>query len=161
MKRIPLTRGQFAIVDDADYDYLMLWKWYALASKIGFYAVRYTGGTKGEAVLMHREILGLNKGDGKYTDHKNHNTLDNQRYNLRVCTCRENLRNRKPNKNTSSQFKGVYRCRNRWEAGIRNYGRRIYLGKFISEIEAAKTYDAKAKDLFGKFAYLNFPLVAS
>ena len=154
MKRIPLTQGKFAIVDDDMYEYLNQWKWHATSTNGGYYAVR---STRVSRISMHREILRLRKGDGIHTDHKNRNTLDNRKCNLRACTCHENNCNRVPRTNTSSQFKGVYRCRNRWEAGIRKYGKRIYLGKFISEIQCAKAYDRAAKELFGEFAWLNFP----
>ena len=106
---------------------------------------------------MHREILGLENRDGKTTDHVNHNGLDNRESNIRVCTCTENQHNRRPEKNRSSKYKGVSRVesRNNWVAYIRNNGTLMYLGHFRDEIEAAKTYDAKAIELFGEFAYIN------
>jgi len=59
----------------------------------------------------------------------------------------------------SSIFKGVHweASRSKWKAGIMKDGQRIFLGRFESEVEAARKYDKAAYDLFGEFAYLNFP----
>lgn len=93
MKEIPLTRGQVALVDDEDFDWLMQWKWrtQSLPSFRGFYAARGVG-PRGQhtTVYMHRLILGLQPGDGRQGDHINHNTLDNRRSNLRIVTLQEN-----------------------------------------------------------------------
>ena len=40
MREIPLSQGMVALVDDEDYKYLKLFKWYAKESKISWYAVR-------------------------------------------------------------------------------------------------------------------------
>lgn len=159
MKQIPLTQGKFAIVDDEDYEWLNQWKWYARKHRNTFYAIRNTNQQSSERkhVRMHRLILGLRKGDGKTSDHKNGNGLDNRRKNLRICTKSQNSQNRLPLKNTSSKFKGVYWDKKGkiWRAGIQKNSKRIYLGCFKSEIEAAKAYDRKAKELFGEFALCN------
>lgn len=159
MKQIPLTQGKFAIVDDEYYEYLMQWKWYARKDENTYYAVRWImQNGKGIIQRMHRLILGLKKGDGKYTDHQNHNGLDNRLRNIRACTCSQNQQNRLPLKNISSRYKGVhlYKRTGKWKARIRLGKQSIHLGCFDKEIEAALAYDMKAKELFGEFAYLNF-----
>jgi hypothetical protein len=49
----------------------------------------------------------------------------------------------------------------KWKVKIQHNGRKIPLGSFSNEIDAAKAYDKKAKALFGKFACLNFPRLSS
>lgn len=166
MKQIPLTRGQFALVDDADYEWLMQWKWHAVWMYKSYRAIRkitlsgHGKNRKREAILMSRLIMGLKKGDPRNADHHNHNTLDNQRHNLRVCTHQENQMNmRVIKKNTTSKYKGVFWVRSRqiWQAKIKHRGRQIYLGQYADEIEAARVVDAAAIKYRGEFACLNFP----
>lgn len=108
-------------------------------------------------VLMHRLIA--NSPKGKVTDHINHNGLDNRKSNLRVCTIAENTRNQQRQKGSTSIYKGVYwyKARKKWQAEIMFKGKRIYIGRFTDEKEAARASDAKAKELHGEYAYLNFP----
>src|SRR5689334_16735192 len=120
-KLIPLTRGQSAIVDDTDFEWLSQWKWCALPThrKDGYYAVRRTPNSNGKLLFMHKFILGATTNQG---DHINGNKLDNRRDNLRPATRKQNLFNRcKPNrkKPQTSQYKGVYLCQERkkkWSA---------------------------------------------
>lgn len=72
MKQIPLTQGQFVLVDDADYDWLNQWKWNVLKMNGGnFYAVRSSlKNGKQYAIYMTRQILGLKYGDSQMGDHK-------------------------------------------------------------------------------------------
>ena len=162
MKRIPLTQGKFAIVDDEDFDWLNQWKWSAFKCPHTFYVERsiYSRDTKkARTVRLHREILGLKKDDGKQADHINGSGLDNRRCNLRVCTRSENNRNmQKQFKICSSKYKGVNWRKNRkkWRAEICKDYKHIHIGYFDSEIEAAEAYDKKAKELFGEFARTNF-----
>lgn len=93
MKKIPLTQGHFAIVDDADYEWLNQWKWRAKKAAYLSYAarsVRVNGKT--ETVYMHRLIMDCPK--GKEVDHANRVTFDNRRDNLRICERSENQKNR-------------------------------------------------------------------
>lgn len=151
---IPLTKGQFAIVDNYNYEWLNWWNWYAKESPDTFYAVRED--RNGKYIFMHREILNVPK--DMMTDHKNHNGLDNRETNIRICTNAENQYNRKKNKTKKSAYKGIswHKKDKKWQARIKHNRKSIYLGNFDSEIDAAKAYDAKALELFGEFAYTNF-----
>jgi len=157
MKLIPLTQGQFAIVDDEDYEYLSQWKWYAHKNPRGYYAVRASRTPPGrKRVHLHREIL--NPPDGMDCDHINGDGLDNRRCNLRVCTRAENARNQQPQDGYSSRFKGVTRIKQtgKWRVRVKVDGRSTHLGYFTDEIEAARAYDRAARELHGEFARTNF-----
>jgi len=160
MRVIFLTRGKFAKVDDADYDWLNQWKWHARNSRDTWYAARTTSmdaeGTQ-RCILMHRELaaqLGL-----EMVDHRNGDGLDNQRHNLRPCSRAQNAANRKIHKNNQSGFRGVRfdsgKYRLPWRADIQASGKREYLGNFACPAEAARAYNERATALFGDFARLN------
>ena len=82
MKIIPLTHGKFAMVDGNDYDILSEYKWYAQLLRGNFTAARTVNGEG--IVYMHRQILGLEIGDGKICVHLDGDRLNNQRDNLRI-----------------------------------------------------------------------------
>ncbi len=159
MKKIPLTQGQFALVDDADFAWLSQWKWQARLDKSsGYYAARteWTSKTKCRTVRMHRVILGVVLST-VLIDHKDHNTLNNQRENLRKATSSQNTSNRRPQKQSSSKFLGVHYAKNinKWVAQIQKGDVNHRLGSFDNEVEAAKAYNSKAVELHGPFANLN------
>ncbi len=164
VKEIPLTQGLTTIVDDEDFESLARFKWYAWFNKGSPYAARdsrINEGRRRHRIHMHRVIAGTPK--GLETDHKNHDTLDNRRENLRTCTHSQNMANQhnQSRKSTlSSRFKGVSWNSERqcWRANIRIDGRTRFLGQFDDEKDAASAYDAKARELFGEFALTNFPL---
>lgn len=152
MKYIPLTNGGNAIVDNEDYKKVSKLKWYRCKGD-GRESAR---STKKNAILMHSFLMEPPK--GMLIDHKNGNGLDNRRYNLRICTNAENSRNaRKSIKNTSG-YKGViwHKASKKWYARINFNYRRISLGYYNDVVDAARAYDAAAKELFGEFANLNF-----
>ena len=99
MKQIELTQNQVTIVDDSDFEQLSKHKWQAWWNKCtrSFYAIRNGRKADGKRikVSMAREILGLKRGDKLQADHRDHNTLDNRRANLRIVTCQQNHFNRK------------------------------------------------------------------
>lgn len=103
MKLIPLTHGYFAQVDDADYGFLIKYKWHFRRG----YAARNssTAEGRGRVVFMHRVIA--ETPIGLETDHANGDKLDNRRCNLRVATMAENQRNRPAYRNNKSGLKGV------------------------------------------------------
>jgi hypothetical protein len=161
MKEIPLTQGKAALVDDADFEELNKYKWYAHFDGRRFYANRneQLGTNHWTKVLMHRQILGLTKGDGIYVDHVNHDGLNNCRKNLRTCTNAENTRNRRTSEHPkSSQHKGVHWAKRdkKWRAQIQINGVKLHIGDFSSEDEAAHAYNAIALQYFGEFACLNY-----
>jgi len=151
---IPLTQGCHAIVDSENISLLNTHRW--CTSVIGNlrYAKRKV---KGKVVLMHREIM--NAPAGMQIDHINGNGLDNRKANLRVCTVSQNQQNSTKRAHCSSKFKGVALSKNqkKWMARICINGKKIYIGRYKSEFEAAEAYDNKAIELFGEFANLNFP----
>lgn len=159
MKEISLTKGQYALVDDEDYDFLMQWKWNY--NKCG-YAVRSENyykpcGTRtARTVLMHRSIVNIEK--TLFIDHVNGIRFDNQKSNLRSCTHSQNLMNAKKHKgNKSSIYKGVSRTgrQKHWRAYIDINKKRFQLGWFNTEEEAAHAYNIKALEIFGDFSKLN------
>jgi hypothetical protein len=157
MIELPLSKGAVTVIDDADFASIGSFKW-SLHSR--GYAVRTVRtATRVRMVSMHRELLACP--EGLVVDHINLNTLDNRRTNLRVCTAQENMRNRRSERGSRSRYKGVARnsALNKWVAGIGIDGRRFHLGTFTSEIDAALAYDNAARDCFGEFAHLNFPML--
>lgn len=154
MKKIPLTQGKVALVDDGNFEYLSQFKWHAAKDKHIFYAKRNITRADGSqrTLKLHQVILPPKK--GFITDHENGDGLDCQKQNLRYATRLQNARNRITHvKRKTGKYKGVYWDRNKWRVIIK---RKISIGRFDSEVEAAKAYDSAAKKLFGKFACLNF-----
>jgi hypothetical protein len=156
-KFIPLTQGKFAIVDAEDYDWLVQYKWHCRKFNNNFYAFRQE---HNKTISMHRVIINAPK--EMLVDHIDCNGLNNRKSNLRLCTYAQNACNRRPKPNSSSKYKGIsfHRRDKKWEAQINHNGKSKYLGRYDIEIDAALTYDRKAEQLFGQFAYLNFPQLA-
>lgn len=155
---IPLTKNKYAIVDMDDYEWLAKWRWYADRSGSGLRASRNRPIRDGSRalVLMHREIMGLKPGDKLQVDHVHHNTLDNRKSGLRVCSAQENQMNQLAGGGTS-RYKGVsfHEKTNKWRSRIFMNRKEEHIGMFASESDAAKAYNKKAKELFGDFACLN------
>lgn len=129
--------GSKTRVSEADYPLLRQNRWHKGSRG---YAVHLVEGT---VFPMHRVILGLNTGDPREGDHINGNKLDNRRSNLRIVTHAEQMQNLMKRAPASSRFRGVYwdRGKHRWAARVRLEGKTYRLGRFRSEIEAARVAD--------------------
>jgi len=157
MKEIKMKRGFVAMVDDEDYEHLNQWKWHVLITNKNIYARRDIRGEVGQTTKMHRLIMNAPK--DKEVDHIDHNGLNKQKSNLRICTHAQNCMNVNPV--GKSRYLGVCLTRNGngnpiIRSTIRTGEKRITIGQFKTEIEAAKAYDKMAKKYHGDFANLNF-----
>src|SRR4030042_2933933 len=142
--------GKFeCIIDTEDWEKTSKILWYISTSKNRFY-YPYTNKYK---YRLSRFILNVNN-PKLFVDHKYHNTFDNRKCNLRICTNQQNQWNSKPNENNTSGYKGVYWCkrRNKWRSQIKLNNIQYYLGSFNNKIDAAIAYNNKAKKLFREFA---------
>jgi hypothetical protein len=153
-------------VDDEDYNHLLNFKWTLHKGKTNIYARRtYRENGKKFGVFIHREIFNFHNITATVIDHIDHNGLNCQKQNMRACTYRQNSQNKRKQKNSTSQYLGVYKRSTKKHNGkeyfyigasIKHEGTIIYIGNFSTEIEAAIAYDKKAKELFGEFSNLNF-----
>lgn len=143
-RRIPLTRGQSAIVDEEDFERLNAHKWCALwdPGKRSFYAVRgapdpLRGGRV--TLRMHRAIMGQPAGNGMHVDHVDGNTLDNRKQNLQVLTPVEHAHKHRnePQRNASEGGIGVKRTPSgRFRAYANHGGERHHFGTHDTPEEA-------------------------
>lgn len=153
-REIQLTKGFFALVDAADFDWLNQWRWHVVN---GYAARAVKNNGVARKVYMHRVILA--PGDA-WVDHINGDRRDNRRANLRFSNRAENVRNAGPHRGNRAGFKGVRPVNGRWMANICADRQAHYLGCFGTPEEAARAYDAAALRLHGEFARLNFPEAA-
>lgn len=160
MKRLELTKGQYALVDDEDFAELNRHAWSASFAKAtgSYYAQRKE---KGKMIMLQRQVMKV-KGSGRRrrVDFINGDTLDCQKQNLRLCTPKQDAGNARLRKTNTTGFRGVIAPsgRHRWRANITIKGKSVKLGSFDSAQDAAKAYDVAAKKHFREFARLNFPM---
>ncbi len=159
MKLITLTQGQFAQVDDDDYEFLNQWKWQAQKGKTTYYAVRtdYSRGKRNRTLIyMHCLILDIIGTEFK-GDHIDRNGLNDQRSNLRIATYSQNQANRRSFKNSSSKYLGVgwHKLTGKWAAYIRKDDKQYHLGLYETEQDAATAYNKAAIIHHKDFANLN------
>lgn len=152
---IPLTKGEFTIIDMADFEQASQFHWALHGEGYAVTRNQITG-----HALMHRWISGAKKGE--VCDHRNRNRLDNRRSNLRLCNYTQNgqyCEKRMPYGTSKSRFKGV--CTTQlgnlkpWRAYYSINRTQISLGTFETEVEAALAYNTAALEHFGEFALLN------
>lgn len=137
-----------ALIDLSDIEKVGKHRWYA--STKGYVKSQ-------DNLRLHRLVM--DAPDGYLVDHVNRIPLDNRKSNLRLCTPAENSRNVGVSQSNSTGFKGVYfeKLNNKYRARIKYNGKRVSLGCYENAVDAAIAYDKKAIELFGDFAYTNFP----
>lgn len=156
MKKIPLTKGKFALVDNEDYGALSKHRWSFNACGYAFREIGTRPNRK--VILMHRVILNAPK--NRFVDHANQNRIDNRKNNIRLCRPNQNTQNQKLRSDSQSGIKGV-RKRNRkgspvsYQVRIGINSARIHVGEFKCPKLAAAAYDEAAKRIHGKFARTN------
>lgn len=158
MKKIPLTQGKFALVDDEDFERVSKYKWCADRHDRGnvtrWYAqrrVRLKNG-KTKTQRLHKFIL-LGVGE---VDHRDCDGLNNRRRNLRPATRSQNNCNSR-RLTAKSGFRGVYwdKGSKKWRAKITLGNKEMYVGIYADKKSAALAYDGAATRLFGEFALTN------
>ena len=163
MRELELSGGNSCLVDDDDYDFLNQFKWWCSDNGDGYKCARRTHPAAGKPdIRMHRMLTAAMPGD--MVDHKDGNSLNNQRSNLRLCTRSQNTANSKPQESKKySNYRGVSVVKDRtktrqyWTAQARKDGVLHHVGCFPTEEDAALAYDKKAVELHGEFAKINFP----
>jgi len=148
MKIIYTKKGEEIFVDDSDYEEMNKHLWYCDKKGYATRAGKAFENKRRTTVSMHREIM--DAPEGMVVDHINHETLDNQRKNLRVCSSADNMKNIRSKQGT---VLGV-RWREfsqRWIANIKIDGQLIHLGTFIEFDEALAARKEAEIKYFGDF----------
>lgn len=145
---VPMASGEVAMCDEDRFEEVNNHNWW-VSKKRNRYPKAFI---EKKRTKMHSFLYP----EIKLIDHINRNTLDNRSCNLRETTPQGNSTNRKT---SSKKFKGVsakpyYK---KYHAKIKHNQKDFFIGSFNTPEEAARAYDKKARELFGEFAYLNFP----
>lgn len=158
MKEISLTRGKIALIDDEDFERIAPLKWYATNPRNkGWRAQHDAGGRKSRVRLsMARLIMGINPGDPRVIDHINHDTLDNRKVNLRVCSQQQNNMNVRGHRGSETGIKGIHLNKlsrlNPYRVQIQANGERHHIGVFPTLELAQDAYRLAATAMHGQFA---------
>lgn len=155
MKKIKLTQGKYALVDDRDFDFLNQWKWFCHSRSGNHYVTRNLYNKKNKTqkqIHMHRLIMNTPK--DKIIDHIDGNGLNNQRKNLRICTQIENIKNQGKKSNNTSGFKGISlrKDTNKYRVRINVDNKCINLGNYTSKLKAYEVYCEACIKYHGEFA---------
>jgi len=160
MKTIALASGRgVALVDDDQFDRLTKFSWYLRPDSGNRYAqttlyCRVDNVPRKFTSSMHRFVVDCPR--GFEVDHINGDGLDNRASNLRLCSHGQNLANMRRNRG-GSRYRGVswHGASGKWRAQLSVDGRRMSLGVYDCEADAAIAYNAAALNRYGEFANLN------
>jgi hypothetical protein len=156
MKKIQLTKGKHALVDNDDYAWLSRHKWHTKIAPLTHYA---RSRVNGKMVLMHRHILGVTEAS-IIIDHINGDGFDNRRSNLRIATRSQNAQNSRKRRGSLSTTRGVFvhkdtRRERRYGVRLVVNRRVIFGGYYKTEAEAGSAYNKLALKHYGRGARLN------
>lgn len=153
---VRIGSGRYTIVDIEDYELTIKYPWeYHIKKGKGYASCKIRVGYGKRRKSLHRLIM--NADNGVMVDHKNRNTLDNRRYNLRFCTFSQNSMNSCSRNGSSSKYKGVHwSCHwHVWRAVIKANKKIYQIGSYDNEDDAALAYNEAAMKYHGEFAVLN------
>jgi hypothetical protein len=159
MSQLLLHDGRITLVDPWVFNWAQWMSWHvnkSVRNKIGYVTSTVRHHSKGtDRLYLHRLIV--NPPDGFAVDHINGDTLDNRCCNLRMASLAQNMANRTSRQDRLSRFKGLNwdRQYSRWIVRISVNKRRIIVGYFTDEVDAARAYNEAAKIHHGEFALLN------
>lgn len=153
MKRIQLTQGKVALVDDEDFEELNKYKWCVRKYRKTFYVCRSDGKICNKRVFLRMHRVIINTSEEMQIDHIDGDGMNNQKYNLRICTASQNCMNRKKRVDNTSGYKGVSKSGERWRAIIWVNRKQIHLGYFINKLDAYKEYCEAAEKYHKEFAH--------
>lgn len=156
---IPLSKGRVVFVDEDMFDMASRHRWHCAVARLPngvekYYARRSAGPGK-KMIYLHRWIMSAP--DGIHVDHIDGDGLNCCRYNLRFATPRQNMFNRRASNSTG--YKGVSRHGPSYRFQISIDGKRTPFGGYLTAKDAALAFDQMAREVYGEFAYLNFPEV--
>lgn len=145
---IVCSSGDIILVDLDDLHKFEQYYW--SKNKIGYAQARDCDTGKG--ILMHRLIMNT-KDRSEIVDHINHNTLDNRKVNLRVCSQSKNMANQLLSKRNTSGHKGVSwnKEKNKWEARITFKRNKMFIGYFDNLDEAVEARREAELSTFGEY----------
>lgn len=142
---VTTKKGEKILADIEDAEKLKKYSW--CISKTG-YAV---ANINHKVMKLHRYLLGLEDA-GVVVDHKNHNKLDNRKYNLRLCTAWENSKNQQGNKGRALPVGIRLTPFGKFSARITHNRKEHFLGNYDT-LEEAVCARKKAEDKYcGDFA---------
>jgi len=155
--------GHETLVDEDIAIAMGEYQWFAMIDRKGAGGVlgqknRKASFTQERPVKLPRLVTGARP--KQIVDHIDGNTFDNRRQNLRLVTKAQNCMNSAPRPGGASKYKNVVWCKNtgKWRSRAK-VNRRVINGKrFVSEIDAARHADKMAREHYGEYARLNFPL---
>jgi hypothetical protein len=150
---VPLTKELYALIDRDDVDAVSNYRWTAQFSKNtrSFYARTFAKIKGNTSTRLHRYLLDSPE---SFVDHRNRNTLDCRRSNLRHASWSQSVWNRGVQRNSRSQIKGAQWSKRdgRYYSYIAANGIRRWLGSFATAEEAGNAYAKAATELHGEFS---------